>query len=353
MKTDVRSLEWIDGKVRFLDQSLLPAEEVYVETRDYTVVADALRSLKIRGAPALGVAAAMGVALAVSDPSVATPAELDKRFSQAVDAFSRTRPTAVNLFAALDRVQHVYAGHRASGVDETRRVILAEALALQEEDAMACRRIGESGAALIPAGSSVLTHCNTGALATAGEGTALGVIVTAARQGKIRTVYVDETRPALQGARLTTWELLRNGIDAVLITDSTAATVLAANAVQAVLVGADRIAANGDTANKIGTYPLAVLARRHGVPFYVAAPVSTVDERTASGSAIRIEERSSEEVTRIGNARIAPEGVRVYAPAFDVTPAELITAIVTDRGILRPPFAEALADVAREPAGAS
>jgi methylthioribose-1-phosphate isomerase len=249
----------------------------------------------------------------------------------------------VNLFAALERMRRAFAACLGSPATGVRDCLLKEAQEIRREDVEACRRIGELGATLITEGSTLLTHCNAGALATAGEGTALGIITTAARKGKVRAVYVDETRPLLQGSRLTSWELVREGIDVILITDSTAGAVLAQNGVDAVIVGADRIAANGDTANKIGTYPLAVLAARHHVPFYVAAPTSTVDAATPSGKEIRIEERSANEVTHLAGNRIAAEGVRVYAPAFDITPNEFITAIVTENVILRPPFLTAIA----------
>lgn len=336
------AVEWTDGRFRFLDQTRLPLEERYVQTSEAGRVAEAIKKLEIRGAPAIGVAAAFGVVLAAQGARSVPEALAASR--RAIDLLAATRPTAVNLFAALDRMSRVLQDqHQAESVDGLSAALLEEALAIQQEDVSACRRIGELGSALIRPGSSVLTHCNAGALATAGEGTALSVIFAAARRNAIVRVYVDETRPLLQGARLTAWELQKRGIEAVLITDSTAGVVLKQQRVQAVIVGADRIAANGDTANKIGTYSLAVLADRHHVPFYVAAPLSTVDLKIATGDAITIEERAPEEITSIAGTRIAPEGVSVYAPAFDVTPNELITAIVTERGILTPPFSQTLA----------
>ncbi len=341
------SIEWIAGKVRFIDQTRLPLTESYVETAEVREIGDAIRQLRIRGAPAIGVAAAFGLLLAVNEPSVTGPPELKRRFLEAREFLAKTRPTAVNLFAALERMQRALDRSPGDDMVAMRRALTEEAFAIRAEDVDACRKIGEFGAALLPNGASVLTHCNTGALATAGAGTALSIIVTAAKLGKITKVFVDETRPLLQGARLTAWELLREGIDATLITDSTAGKVLAEGKVKAVIVGADRIAANGDTANKIGTYPLAILARHHGVSFYVAAPVTTIDVATATGRGIRIEERDGREVTQISGVRVAPEGIGVYAPAFDVTPNEFIDAIVTNYGVLRPPYDVSIADLCR------
>ena len=343
------SLEWTGNAVRFLDQSKLPLDESYVETTEYRVVGDAIRQLRIRGAPAIGVAAAFALLLAVRKTSIASAPDLIREFTEAERFLSGTRPTAVNLFVALRRMRSTLEHFSSGDLPSIRSALQREAMAIQSEDIDACRRIGDLGAMLLAPGSTVLTHCNTGALATAGSGTALSIIMSAARIGRVSRVFVDETRPLLQGARLTSWELLRAGIEATLITDSSAGTVLQRQGVQAVLVGADRIAANGDTANKIGTYPLAVLASRHRVPFYVAAPTSTIDHGTPTGEQITIEERDAGEVTHIGGIRIAPEGVGVYAPAFDVTPNELITAIVTEKGVLRPPFTAAIAGL-RPPA---
>jgi methylthioribose-1-phosphate isomerase len=332
------SVEWVAGNVRFIDQTKLPHEERYVESADYRVVGEAIKKLQIRGAPAIGIAAAFAVCLAVNDQSIASAQELEKEFTAAANYLSQTRPTAVNLFAALTRMRRVYKQFSPLGVIATRLHLLEEAIGIHQEDVEACRKIGKLGATLLNPGATILTHCNTGALATGGEGTALSIITTAAKDGKIRRVFVDETRPLLQGARLTSWELIKQEIETILITDSTAGYLLQQSQVSAVIVGADRIAANGDVANKIGTYPLAVLAERHMIPFYVAAPTSTVDTTSKSGAQIPIEERAAEEITHIAGIHVAAEGVRVYAPAFDITPNQLVTAIVTEAGILRPPY---------------
>jgi len=348
----MKTVEWRDGKVRFLDQTRLPLEEIQRETDDYRVLGEAIRNLQIRGAPAIGVAAGYGVLLAVKalpSPSVST---VRLACSEAIAFLSATRPTAVNLFRALDRMAAVAGGYAGSDPRDLWSLLHREAMEIAEEDRQACLRIGEHGASLLKPGSVVLTHCNAGALATAGQGTALGVIATAARQGKIERVYVDETRPLLQGARLTAWELMKQNIPVVLMTDSSAGIAMQQGRIHAVIVGADRIARNGDAANKVGTYPLALMADRHGIPFYVAAPVSTVDTETATGADIPIEERDGSEVTHIAGQRIAPEGVDVYAPAFDVTPNELISAIVTERGIARAPVSETLMEVLRRGAPA-
>ncbi|MEW6509482.1 MAG: S-methyl-5-thioribose-1-phosphate isomerase [Bacteroidota bacterium] len=343
------AVEWVDGKVRFIDQTRLPTHELYVETDDYRVVGEAIKTLAIRGAPAIGVAAAFGVLLAVEGKEFATPDELVAEVNRASDYLASTRPTAVNLFTALDRMQRTVDGAARSSVFELLVRLRVEAMVIYREDVESCRNIGTLGARLIPAGTSVLTHCNTGALATAGEGTALSVIIAAARQKKIVRVFADETRPLFQGSRLTAWELVKQGIEVTLITDSTAGTVLQQEMVQAVIVGADRIAVNGDVANKIGTYPLAVLAAYHKIPFYVAAPTSTIDAAMATGADIPIEQRDPREITHVGESRIAAEGADVYAPAFDVTPSALITAIITEKGILRPPYARTIVGVLAEP----
>jgi methylthioribose-1-phosphate isomerase len=343
------SVEWVAGKVRFIDQTRLPAEEVMIETSDYRIVGDAIKRLQIRGAPAIGVAAAFGLLLSIEHERITSSQELEEELFGAINFLSQTRPTAVNLFGALNRMRRVYQDFSHGDVTMIRFHLLEEARRIQQEDVEACRMIGTNGAALIAHGSSILTHCNTGALATAGEGTAQSVITTAAKQGKLVRVYADETRPLLQGARLTSWELLREGIDVVLITDSTAGYLMQQKQVSAVIVGADRIALNGDTANKVGTYSLSVLARHHGIPFYIAAPISTIDYGTRSGKQIPVEERGEEEVTVIAGKRIAPEGVKVYAPAFDVTPHQLITAIITEAGVLEPPFNESIASLRTKP----
>jgi methylthioribose-1-phosphate isomerase len=339
----MRTVEWKDGSVRFLDQTRLPDQEVYRETTDYRDLARAIRHLEIRGAPAIGVAAAYGMVLAARAAASSESSAFQRALQEAGRHLASTRPTAVNLFAAISRLED--AARRTESVIEALRVLEEEARALQREDEEACTRIARLGASLFSSPTPVLTHCNAGALATAGTGTALGVIVQAWREGHVTEVYVDETRPLLQGARLTAWELLREGIPMRLITDNSAGIVLASGRARAIVVGADRIAANGDTANKVGTYPLAVLAHRHGLPFYVAAPVTTLDPQTADGSQIPIEERDPSEVTHVAGNRIAPLGVEVFAPAFDVTPHELISAIVTDRGIVRAPFDRGLARV--------
>jgi methylthioribose-1-phosphate isomerase len=343
MNQPVTSIDWVAEKVRFIDQTLLPLQELYIDTRDYRVVGEAIRVLKIRGAPAIGVAAAYGMLLAVNDEAIQSEADCVAAFETAVAFLGATRPTAVNLFTALRRIRSAFEGAHARGIQAIRDAVRAEAVRIHREDIEACSRIGEFGAELISAGSTILTHCNTGALATAGEGTAQAVITAAVRQGKVNRVYADETRPLFQGARLTSWELMRLGVDVTLITDNTAGYVMQQKRIDAVIVGADRIAANGDTANKIGTYSVAVLAAHHGVPFYVAAPVSTLDFAARTGADIPVEERHADEVTHVAGHRVAAEGVKVYAPAFDVTPHTLIAAIVTDKGVLRPPYGDAIA----------
>ena len=318
----VTPLRWDGNALFLLDQRLLPREETWIECRTASEVAEAIRTMVVRGAPAIGVSAAYGMALA---------AKAGESLEDAAATLKASRPTAVNLAWAVDRML----SHRHGD-------LVAEAEAIDREDVESCRAIGRHGAALLGEHITVLTHCNAGALATAGYGTALGVIRAAVESGKRVAVFADETRPYLQGARLTAWELQRDGIDVTLITDNMSGHFFQQGKFHAVVVGADRIAANGDTANKIGTYTVAVLANAHGVPFYIAAPVSTIDPDCPTGAQIPIEERSAEEVTTIGNARMAPEGVQVRHPAFDVTPARLITAIITERGVLRPPYDEAI-----------
>jgi len=336
------SIEWRNGFLRFIDQTKIPFHEDYVETADYRVVGEAIRTLQIRGAPAIGVAAAYAVVLAAIDERIESMRQLNEELYSAINYLSQTRPTAVNLFATLDRMRRSLEQNSRADLANMRRLLLNEAKAIHEEDIEACRKIGEFGATLIPGPSSFLTHCNTGALATTGNGTAQSVITTAAKQQKVLRVFADETRPLLQGARLTVWELMREGIDVTLITDSTAGLLMQNREIDLVIVGADRIAANGDTANKIGTYMLAVLAHQHGVPFYVAAPTSTFDFKARTGKNIPIEERNARDVTHIGDMRIAAEGVQVFAPAFDVTPNEFIRAIVTEVGVLKPPFVQSI-----------
>jgi methylthioribose-1-phosphate isomerase len=337
----VPTVRWDDESVVMIDQRRLPGEEVFLRCRTVPEVAAAIRDMAIRGAPAIGVTAAYGLALAVRG-SAAEGRALAEEFARACQDLAATRPTAVNLFWAIERMRRRFEREAGRGPAALRDALLSEALAIQEEDLAACRRMGDLGAALLPEKARILTHCNAGALATAGYGTALGVIRSAAREGKVRNVFADETRPYLQGARLTAWELTRDGIPTTLIADNMAGHLMARGEVDAVIVGADRIAANGDVANKIGTYTVAVLAREHGLPFYVAAPVSTIDLGTPSGDGIPIEERPADEVTHHAGRRLAPEGVAVRNPAFDVTPHRYVTAIVCERGVARAPYGESL-----------
>jgi methylthioribose-1-phosphate isomerase len=333
----IETIRWADDGVVMIDQTRLPGEEVYVTCRDHHEVAEAIRRMVIRGAPAIGVAAAMGVAL-----GVCRSADPEADFESICETLSATRPTAVNLFWALERMKAVYAGRRGRPVSEIRARLVEEAERLRRQDIAVNEAIGRNGAPLIPDGKTVLTHCNAGALATAGYGTALGVIRAAFAAGKTIDVMADETRPFLQGARLTAWELQRDGIPVTLITDNMAGHFLKSGRIGCLIVGADRIAANGDVANKIGTYSLAVLAQENRVPFYVAAPVSTLDLTLASGDEIPIEQRSPEEVTHVFGVRVAPEGVAAENPAFDVTPHRLVGAIITEHGVARAPYEETL-----------
>jgi methylthioribose-1-phosphate isomerase len=346
-----KTIEWLGDRVRFIDQTQLPHALVHKESSDYRLLAESIRRLEIRGAPAIGVAAAFGVALAGLESSASDLEGLRRDVAAAAGLLAAARPTAVNLGWAVGRMLAVFGDLPASDSDELRRLLVEEAVAVFEEDLELSRRIGENGAALLKDGDAVLTHCNAGGLATAGLGTALAVVFTAVRQGKRIRVFADETRPLLQGARLTTWELMARGIEVTLLVDGAAASAMARGWVDKVVVGADRIARNGDVANKIGTFPLALAARRHGVPFYVAAPYSTLDPAVATGEGIPIEERAAGEVTAIGGVPVAPEGVAVYNPAFDVTPAELVTAIITDVGVFEPPYgAELFAGPVRDEA---
>ena len=334
-----RTIAWIgdtNGHVRLLDQTLLPTQIVYRDCRTVEEIWEAIRNLRVRGAPAIGIAAAMGVVLGMHKGDVGASDDDLQRLREVTTYLRISRPTAVNLFWALERMEQAAARHAGQSRAGLNDVLLQEALAIETEDRDMCRAIGRVGADLIQPGQGVLTHCNAGGLATADYGTALAVLFTAAEQGKKIQVFADETRPLLQGARLTAWELQQRGIDVTLICDSMAAQVMKEGRVQTVIVGADRIAANGDTANKIGTYGVALLARAHGIPFYVAAPSSTFDLSIPNGAAIPIEQRDPREITHGFGRQTAPDGIHVYNPAFDVTPAELIAAIITEKGLIQP-----------------
>jgi methylthioribose-1-phosphate isomerase len=340
----IPTLAWTPEGVRFIDQTKLPLEESYVLATTYEQVAEVIVTMVVRGAPAIGVSAAYGIALGAQQTKAKTPAEFAPEFDRICARLAGTRPTAVNLFWAIDRMKRLFATLLASGatLPKIQEKLIAEAHAMYEEDIAACKVMGAFGGALLPDEGGVLTHCNAGALATCGYGTALGVIRSAVEQGKRIHVYADETRPFLQGARLTAWELMADRIPTTVICDNMAASLMRAGRIQAVVVGADRIAANGDFANKIGTYNVAILAKEHGIPFYCAAPWSTIDLATETGDAIPIEERSASEVTHHGGKQLTPHGVGVCNPAFDVTPAKYVTAIITERGVLRAPYAESL-----------
>lgn len=333
-----KTIEWLGDAVRIIDQTKLPAELVFKETRDYRELARSIRRLEVRGAPAIGVAAAMGIALAALESGSKSPSGLGEDIRRAGAFLASTRPTAVNLAWAVERMLAVLDKSDVDGTPGLTRRLVEEALAIFDEDRELSRKIGENGARLIKDGYGVLTHCNAGGLATAQYGTALAIVYAAVESGKNVRVFAGETRPLLQGARLTAWELMARGVDVTLICDSAAASVMAAGRVDCVVVGADRIARNGDVANKVGTFPLALAARHHELPFYVAAPYSTLDRSLESGADIPIEERDGREVTEVMGRRTAPDGVRVMNPAFDVTPQRLVTAIVTNRGIHRPPY---------------
>ncbi|MBI2908110.1 MAG: S-methyl-5-thioribose-1-phosphate isomerase [Chloroflexi bacterium] len=333
---------WRNGKIQFIDQTRLPHETVVLETDDYQCIVAALKTLQIRGAPAIGVAAAYAVAAGAAKVETDSPAEFLSELDNICRTVASARPTAVNLFWAIERMRKAVQGET---VAEMKASLLAEAKRMEAEDAEVNRKIGRFGAELIPDGATVLTHCNAGALATVTYGTALGVIRAAKEQGKTLQVYADETRPLLQGARLTAWELMQDNIPVTLITDNMAGHFLHKGVITCAIVGADRIAANGDVANKIGTYSVAVLAAENGVPFYVAAPTSTIDMALATGDEIPIEERSPEEVTCIGGVRVAPEGVAVANPAFDVTPHHYVSAIITEKGVAQEPYVERLREI--------
>src|SRR6201993_146127 len=340
----IPTLIWTPEGVRFIDQTKLPLEESYVLATTYEQVADVIITMVVRGAPAIGVTAAYGIALGTQNSTATTVQEFAPEFEKICARLAGTRPTAVNLFWAIDRMNGLFASLRASGASmgEVKERILAEAHAMYEQDIAACKTMGSFGGALLPEEGGVLTHCNAGALATCGYGTALGVIRAAVEQGKKIHVYADETRPFLQGSRLTAWELMKDGIPTTVISDNMAGALMKQGKIGAIVVGADRIAANGDVANKIGTYTLAVLAKEHGIPFYVAAPFSTVDLETSDGSRIPIEQRNPREVTHMAGKQMVPDGVGVENPAFDVTPAKYVAAIITERGIAKAPYDESL-----------
>jgi len=342
-----KTIEWKNNMVVMIDQRLLPNEEVYRTYMDFLDVAEAVREMVIRGAPAIGVAAAMGIALGAIDIKSKERKEFVKQFNHICNVMAHTRPTAVNLFWAIDRMKRIVKENPKLGADELKERLVEEAKRIYEEDIEINRQMGRHGSKLIKNRATVLTHCNAGALATAGYGTALGVIRAAIEEGKKIKVFADETRPFLQGSRLTAWELMKDGIDTTLITDNMSGYMMKKGLIDAVIVGADRIAANGDVANKIGTYSVAVLAKEHKIPFYVAAPISTIDLKIKSGDSIPIEERDIREVTHVKNIPIAPNAVKVKNPAFDVTPNRLVTAIITEKGIARKPFGKSIGRLVR------
>src|SRR6266496_2351884 len=344
----VQTLEWTDSGVRFIDQTKLPTEEAYVTCKTYEQVADVIRKMVVRGAPAIGVAAAMGIALGIKNSKAATGVELKQEFERICDLIGKTRPTAVNLFWAIRRMRQKFEYFRMRTIPQLKQALIDEARRMHAEDIAANQAMGRHGATLMPASGGVLTHCNAGALATCGYGTALGVIRAAVEQGKKIHVYADETRPFLQGSRLTAWELVKDGIPTTVISDNMSGAMMRQGKIGAVIVGADRIAANGDVANKIGTYTVAVLAKEHGIPSYVAAPFSTVDLDTPDGSRIPIEQRNPREVTHIAGKQMVPDGVGVENPAFDVTPAQYVAAIITERGVARAPYAQSLRKLSQQ-----
>lgn len=337
-----KTIEWKNNSVVMIDQRLLPTEEIYRTYKDFLDVAEAIREMVVRGAPAIGVAAAMGVALGALDIKAADRKEFAKEFEKICKVIGSTRPTAVNLFWAIERMKRVLKQNPKSGVDELKKLLVQEAKDIHKQDIDINKRMGRYGSKLIKNKATILTHCNAGALATAGYGTALGIIRAAVEDGKKIKVFADETRPFLQGSRLTAWELMKDGICTTLITDNMAGYMMKKGLIDAVIVGADRIAANGDTANKIGTYSVAVLSKEHKIPFYVAAPISTIDLKIKNGEKIPIEERDIREVTHIKDVAIAPNRINVRNPAFDVTPNKFITAIITENGVAKKPFENSL-----------
>ena len=347
----IPTLEWLPEGVNFLDQTKLPHEETYVLATDYTQVAAAIRDMTVRGAMAIGVSAAMGVALGIDRSATTTIPALTAEVATICDTLAATRPTAVNLFWGIAQVRDLYNQLAATNtpIPEIKQRVVALARRLYDEDIANLRKLGAFGADLLPQQGTVLTHCNAGALAACGYGSALGVIRAAIERGHQIDVFADETRPFNQGTRLTAWELLKDSIPTTLICDNMSGYFMSTGRIQAVIVGADRIAANGDTANKIGTYSVAILAKEHGIPFYVAAPFNTIDAQTASGSDIPIEQRSAREITHLNGRQVTPDGVRIENPAFDVTPAKYITAIITERGVLRAPFTKSIAAMSPEP----
>ncbi|GGA58767.1 methylthioribose-1-phosphate isomerase [Edaphobacter acidisoli] len=348
----IPTLEWLPNGVNFLDQTKLPLEETYVLATDYKQVATVIRDMIVRGAPAIGVSAAMGVALGVNQSHAKDIPTLNTEVAVICDTLAATRPTAVNLFWAIERMRQRYSALADANatIPEIKAALITESRLMYDEDITACKAMGAHGAELLPKQGTVLTHCNAGALATCGYGTALGVIRAAVERGHKIDVFADETRPYLQGARLTAWELLHDNIPTTVLCDNMAGSLMRQGKIQSVIVGADRIAANGDTANKIGTYSVAVLAKEHGIPFYVAAPLSTIDPATAHGDLIPIEQRSATEVTHSNGRQMTPNGAAIENPAFDVTPAKYITAIITERGILRAPYEQSIAEMMKQAA---
>ena len=339
----IPTIQWHEGKVELIDQTLLPNEFKHIYCENVDEIWEAIKVLRVRGAPAIGIAGALGTVLGVWNSEAESYPDFRSQLVEVTDYLATSRPTAVNLFWALDRMKATAEANKDKDVPQLKQILLDEAQKIIDEDRATCRAIGRNGAELVSDGDTILTHCNAGGLATADYGTALAVMFAAHEQGKSIKVFADETRPLLQGARLTTWELMQAGIDVVLICDNMAAQVMKEGRIDCVIVGADRIAANGDAANKIGTYGVAILAKEHKIPFYVAAPTSTLDMSLATGDLIPIEQRGAEEITEKFGQRTAPEGVKVYSPAFDVTPARLIDAIITEKGIVRAPYSENLA----------
>jgi methylthioribose-1-phosphate isomerase len=348
----IPTLEWLPTGVNFLDQTKLPLEETYVLATDYKQVATVIRDMIVRGAPAIGVSAAMGMAIGIERSSAKTLPELTAEVAVIAKTLAETRPTAVNLFWGIDEIRNLYNTLAAKNttIPEIKSAVVARARQMYDEDIAACKQMGAHGASLLPQEGTVLTHCNAGALATCGYGSALGVIRAAIERGHKINVFADETRPFLQGARLTAWELMKDNIPTTVLCDNMAAALMRQGRIQAVIVGADRIAANGDVANKIGTYGVSILAKEHGIPFYVAAPWSTLDLATAHGDLIPIEQRAATEVTHSNGKQMTPHGVAIENPAFDVTPAKYVTAIITERGVLRAPYNESIQDMAKQTA---